>query len=248
MRVFGSLITVCVGLIYISLMVSFENKDIGCNKENNLSPFCNFGSYIDRKVFGEKHLYEGGPNDPEGLFTNLSAYLNAFIGYYFCLIMSDNKGQIKKILILWSLFSLILLVTVYPLTFLMPINKKIWSISFVFVSCGIAGLCLTFLTYTIDVIGAEDNQYSRIVKEVSKPFIYLGRNPLAVYVLMMAAQSILAMIPVTDDGLWDAIYYSCFESWIPGKEVASTIYGLFWLIIWILVGWIMFKKNIFIRL
>ena len=130
----------------------------------------------------------------------------------------------------------------------MPLNKKIWSISFVFLSSGIAGLALTFLTFTIDFLNRDGDLYSRVVAIISKPFIYLGRNPLAIYVLMMGTQSIMNWIPIGDMSLWDRIYYSVFESWITNKEVASTIYGIFYAIIWIVVGWLLFRKNIFVRL
>jgi predicted acyltransferase len=95
------------------------------------------------------------PNDPEGLFTNLSAFLNAYAGYYFCLIMMDNKTNTNKVMTLWIITSLLLGAMVYPLTLLMPLNKKIWSISFVFLTSAVTGLSLTFITYTVDVLGSR---------------------------------------------------------------------------------------------
>lgn len=47
-------------------------------------------------------------NDPEGLFTNLSAFLNGYVGYRFTLIMMDNKGNTKKIMTNWIMFSLLM--------------------------------------------------------------------------------------------------------------------------------------------
>lgn len=88
-RYIGVILAICIGLIYLIFMLTFENAEIGCYPSNNLSKFCNFGSYWDRKIFGENHMIY--PNDPEGLFTNLSAFLNGFIGYLFALIMLDHK-------------------------------------------------------------------------------------------------------------------------------------------------------------
>lgn len=95
------------------------------------------------------------PNDPEGLFTTLSAFLNAYAGYYFCLIMLDNKGQIKNILNFWVIASIMLGAIVYPLTLMMPLNKKIWSISFVFLTTAVSGLSVAFITFFVDVLGAK---------------------------------------------------------------------------------------------
>lgn len=77
-------------MIYLIYMLSFENIEIGCTAQNNLESFCNFSAYIDRAIFGQNHMIY--PNDPEGLFSNLSAFFTCYIGYSFCLIMKDNKG------------------------------------------------------------------------------------------------------------------------------------------------------------
>lgn len=159
----------------------------------------------------------------------------------------DNKNNIKRILIYWTIFSGILLANVYPLSLMMPLNKKIWSISFVFITCGIAGIALTLLTLAIDVKGKGDDSYSRFVKLISQPFVYLGRNPLAIYVLLMGSQSIIGLIPAGEHNLWDQIYYYGLESWLPAG-FASTLYGIIWAVILTLVAWKMYQKNIFIRL
>lgn len=131
------------------------------------------------------------PNDPEGLFTTLSAFLNAYAGYYFCLIMLDNKNQIKKILTLWTVASLLLGAVVSPLTLMMPLNKKIWSISFVFLTSAASGLALTLITYLFDVLNKKYVRYGRVANIITKPSIWLGRNPLAVFVVMEIVATIL---------------------------------------------------------
>lgn len=138
------------------------------------------------------------PNDPEGLFTNLSAFLNAYVGYYFCLIMMDNKSEINKIMKLWIATSLLLGVMVYPLNLMMPLNKKIWSISFVFLTTAVSGLSLTLITYVVDVLGSKYEKYGKIVSIVTKPFIWLGRNPLAIFVLMDALAILLIKYIIID--------------------------------------------------
>lgn len=189
------------------------------------------------------------PNDPEGLFTNLSAFLNAYIGYYFCLIMMDNKNEINKIMKLWIATSLLLGVMVYPLTLMMPLNKKIWSISFVFLTTAVSGLSLTFITYVVDVLGSKYEKYGKIVNIVTRPFIWLGRNPLAIFVLMdVLAILLIKYIIIDDKPAWSHFYHYVFASWISNSEVASTIYALFFAILWTAVAGVLFRFNIFIRL
>lgn len=236
-----------MGLIYIVFMVTFKNEEIGCTAENNLTPWCNFGAYADRAIFGEYHMIY--PNDPEGLFTNLTAYLNAFVGYYFCLIMMDNKGNTKKILLLWIATSLMLGALVYPLTLLMPLNKKIWTISFVFLTTSITGLSLTFITYTVDIMGATYARYGKVVGVITRPFIWLGRNPLAIFIIMDAVAILMIKYIIVDDkSAWYYFYHYAFATWISNPEVGSTIYACFWAVVYTLVAALLFRFNIFVRL
>ncbi len=151
------------------------------------------------------------PNDPEGLFTNLSAFLNGYIGYVFTLIMLDNKQNVNKTLFIWGIFSLILGSVVYPLTFLMPFNKKIWSISFVFLTSAASGVALIVITYLCDILPNKKAGYSRICKVITQPMIWLGRNPLAIFVMMMVYSIILSDYIIIDDkSAYYWIYYYLF--------------------------------------
>jgi heparan-alpha-glucosaminide N-acetyltransferase len=123
-------------------------------------------------------------NDPEGLFTNLSAFLNGYVGYRYTLTMFDHKANRNKILFLWAIFAAILAAMVYPLTILMPLNKKIWSISFVFLTAAASGIFLVLITYLFDILGKKHEGYGKIVNIITMPSIWLGRNPLAVFVMM----------------------------------------------------------------
>ena len=155
------------------------------------------------------------PNDPEGLFTNLAAFLNAYIGYYFCLIMMDNKANTKKMLTLWIITSLILGSVVYPLTLMMPLNKKIWSISFVFLTTSVTGLSLTFITYFVDILGSKHEKYGKIINIITTPFIWWGRNPLAIFIIMdVIAIIMIKYIIVDHKSAWYYFYHYAFATWI----------------------------------
>jgi predicted acyltransferase len=189
------------------------------------------------------------PNDPEGLFTTLSAFLSAYAGYYFCLIMMDNKTNTNKVMKLWIIASLIMGAVVYPLTILMPLNKKIWSISFVFLTAAVTGLSLTFITYTVDILSTKNQTYSRIISIITKPFVWLGRNPLAIFVLMdLLAIFMIKYIIIDEKSAWSHFYHYAFATWISNKELASTLFSLFFVIVWTIIAAIMFRYNIFIRL
>lgn len=98
--------------------------------------------------------------------------------------MLDFKENLKKTLILWTMLSLLIGSLVYPLTLIMPINKRLWSISFVFVTSAITGLSLVLITIIFDVLGKQYKKYGKIITKVTQPLLWLGLNPLAIYVLM----------------------------------------------------------------
>lgn len=92
------------------------------------------------------------PNDPEGLFTTLTSIVNGYAGYWFCLTMQDNKGQLKRMLATWFSASVLCGLIALPLVWLMPLNKKIWSISYTFLTTCISGVSLALITILLDVV------------------------------------------------------------------------------------------------
>ena len=189
------------------------------------------------------------PNDPEGLFTTLTAIVNTFAGYYFCLVMLDFKNNTNKILQSWIIMSLLCLATAYPLTFLMPLNKKIWSISFTFLTIGISGASLIFFAFFVDILGHKGRIYSKVINFIIQPFIWLGRNPLIVFVLMDALAIFMIKYIIIDDiSAWSHFYHYVFASWISDTEIASTVFAFFFVLLWTAFAGILYKFKIFIRL
>ena len=208
-RSIGAMATLLCLMIYTSVMVGFTKPEIGCTHENNLSEFCNFGSYLDRKLFGRAHLYR--TNDPEGLFTTLSAFGNVYAGYLVCLIMKDNKGNTRKILSLWTILGLLCGLTAWPLTELMPVNKKLWSISYTFLTSGISMLSLVVITLACDVLPSMFEKYKRVFLAITPPLIWMGRNPLAIFISRDLLDDILSTYIIIDGkSAWDQIYHYLF--------------------------------------
>ena len=76
--------------VYLSMMLTWSDESIGCPKENNLDPFCNFAGYVDRTVFSQAHIMEF--TDPEGLISTLTAVLPTYIGYLMGLMVIKMRG------------------------------------------------------------------------------------------------------------------------------------------------------------
>ena len=84
-RMLAGLSMVGVVLIYMALMLSWSDESIGCHKDKNLDPYCNFAGYVDRAVFGLNHIME--KTDPEGLISTMTACFTTYVGYCFCLLL-----------------------------------------------------------------------------------------------------------------------------------------------------------------
>lgn len=150
---------------------------------------------------------------------------------------------------LWIITSLLLGAMVYPLTLMMPLNKKIWSISFVFLTSAVSGLSLTFITYFVDVLGNKHPRYGNVINKITSPFVWLGRNPLAIFVLMDALAIILIKyIIINDKSAWAHFYHYVFASWISNPQVASTIFSIFFVLLWTAVAGLLYRFKIFVRL
>jgi heparan-alpha-glucosaminide N-acetyltransferase len=117
--------------------------------------------------------------------------------------MKDNKEKLKKTMIMWLVASLILGVIVYPLTNLMPLNKKLYSISFAILTSASSGLTLLFFVLAVDIVPEKYPSFKNIIEIITRPLLWLGRNPLAVFV-MMDAVAIVMIKYITIDGksLW----------------------------------------------
>jgi predicted acyltransferase len=138
---------------------------------------------------------------------------------------------------------------VYPLTRLMQLNKKIYSISFAFLTSSSSGFTVLLFVILVDLLPEKKPEIKRIVNFMIQPFLWLGRNPLFVFIFMdLLAIFMIKYIIIDDRSIWSWFYKYCFRTWIPNDNVASVMFACFFLILWTLAAGLLFKKNIFIRL
>ncbi|MDR2145593.1 MAG: heparan-alpha-glucosaminide N-acetyltransferase domain-containing protein [Tannerella sp.] len=203
----------------------------------------NIIAVIDRFVLGVNHLYtdSGVKLDPEGLFSTIPSVCHVMIGFL-CgkMIMDtpDNYQKINKLFIIGA----ILTFAGFLLSYGCPINKKIWSPTFVLVTCGLASTLLALLIWIIDVKGH---------KKWSIFFESFGVNPLFIYVLAAFLSILLGSILIPYGG-----EYISFKGFIYGKVLqpllgdypASLVFALLFVGLNWLIGNILYKKKIYIKI
>lgn len=204
---------------------------------------------VDNKIIGPDHLYKETIGDvslhldPEGLLSTFPSIAHMLIGFL-CggLIMStrDNELRINKLFIV----GVILTFSGFLLDYGIPINKKIWSPTFVLTTCGLASSFLGLLIWIIDIKGHR--RWCRF-------FEVFGINPLFLYCLGAVMTLLISFIrvPFGDDMLSiKGIVYKEFLLPACGNDAtfASLMFAILFLAVNWLIGLILYKKKIYIKL
>ena len=127
-----------------------------------------FGTAVDKAVFGPVHMYhgEGVAFDPEGIASTLPAIVNVILGYFAGTYL-QKKGKSYETLTHFFVAAIILLFAGYLWGTIFPINKKIWTSSYVLVSAGWALCCLSLLIYFIEFRGATSETGTGLGSDLS---------------------------------------------------------------------------------
>lgn len=187
---------------------------------------------IDRTLLGTSHLYAKSPIDPEGLIGTLSAVAHTLIGFECGKIIMRQQSVEKRVLNLFAT-GFCLMAIGFLLTEWLPINKRIWSPTFVLVTCGVAASLLATLACFIDLQGH---------KRWCRPFEVFGVNPLFLYVLAEVVAIVLSATGCKN------VVYDTLHSLLPNPYVASAAYSLLFVIVMGLCGYPLYKKKIYIKL
>src|SRR5689334_16761323 len=196
----------------------------------------NAGTRLDLWLFGSNHLYhgEGVAFDPEGVLSTLPAIANVTGGYLAgkWLQEKNNYEGLTKLLLVGV--TLIFLALCWNNFF--PINKKLWTGSFVFVTVGIDCVLIAALVYLIDFLQ---------IKRFNYFFEVFGRNPLFVYLVSEVGATILWFIPIGDKPLFRWLFDNIFSH--AGMYFGSFLFAVSWMLFCWLVGYILDKKKIYVR-
>ncbi len=204
-----------------------------------LHPDWNLAAYLDRKLmFG--HLYEG-TRDPEGVLSTLPAIATALIGVLTGEWLSSSRTQKQKALgMLWFGVMGIACGELWNLWF--PINKKLWTSSYVLLAGGCALVCLVLCYWLIDV--------QRQRGPWTKPFLIFGTNAIAVYVFSELLASIVYTFRThlgRRNELWQDYIFRHFFAQIRPPGMASLAYSLAFVFVCFLPIWGMYRRKIFLK-
>ncbi len=200
----------------------------------------NLAARLDRFLLGG-HLWKA-TWDPEGLLSTLPAIATTILGYLAGERLRAGDGGHEAAATLFTAgWVLILSGLLWSIWF--PINKNLWTSSYVLFTAGAALQFLAFLYWTVDV---------RKWRGWTMPAVVFGRNAIAVFVLSGLVAKSLMLYKVEREGgssssLYQLLYERAFASWA-GSLRGSLLFALATVLFWWLVMWVLYRRRIFIAL
>jgi predicted acyltransferase len=192
---------------------------------------------LDTWLVGTKHLYmgEGFPFDPEGLLSTFPSIGNVVAGYVVGKYV-QKQGKTFEGLAKLFMAGFILLVIAFWWNYGFPINKKIWTSSFVVHTTGLDCMLLACIMYYIDFLKKHKGIYF---------FEVFGKNPLFIYLVSELLVIILYMIPAGNTSLFEWLYQNIFVH--AGAYIGSLLFAICYMLTCWLVGYFLDKKKIYVR-
>ena len=187
---------------------------------------------VDTWLFGAEHLYHKSPVDPEGLLGTIPSVAHTMLGFYLGMLLKKAKTVDAKVMN-GLLLGAVLVIAGYLLSYLLPLNKRIWSPSYVLMTCGLASLLQGVLMYVIDIRGK---------KWWCGIFHVFGVNPLFLYVSSEVLAIVLGHFGVSE---W---VFNGIHGVISHPQWASLSYAIYFVLLNFLLGYILYKRKIYIKL
>ena len=193
-----------------------------------LHPDANLAAYLDRKLL-LGHLWEG-TRDPEGILSTVPAIATALCGVLTGDWLESHRARHHKAQGMFSMgIALVALGELWGVWF--PINKKLWTSSYVLFTAGCALICFAACYWLTDI--------KRIRGRWAGPFIVFGSNAIASYVLSELIGGWLA---------WRGITFLHSLAWMDSPALASLIHSLVVAVVCLLPMWWLYRKKIFLKI
>jgi predicted acyltransferase len=200
---------------------------------------------LDRWLLNESHLYHGYFSDvrqeniafdPEGLLSAIPAIASVIFGFLAGRFIKERGNSYETIAHL-VVAGVLLIFAAQCWDLIFPINKPIWSSSYVFYTTGLAMTILSVILFFVEMKG---------VQGWTRPFVIFGKNPLFIYVLAGVWGRMYGLIRIGDSGASSALYENVFRP-IGGDINGSLMFAISHVLLFLLIGWIMDRNKIYVR-
>ena len=203
----------------------------------------NLAAYLDRAILGTNHIWGGSVTyDPEGILSTVPAIGTAILGVIAGRwIGMTTRPLIERIAGLFAAGALVMMLgSMWNWVF--PINKNLWTSSYVLFTAGMAAVVLATIMWIVE-------HYN--VRWWTKPWVIFGVNPIVAFVGSgVMARLIYTLWKVDYEGksqsVQSVIHQVLFLSWLPPR-VASLAFALMFVLFWLGVLTVMYRRNIILK-
>jgi predicted acyltransferase len=207
-----------------------------------LEPQGNLCWYIDSRLLAG-HTWRGAPVpgfDPEGLLSTFPAVATTLLGMFTGDWLRTSRTEVEKCCTLFAFGTVaIVLGLVWNIWF--PINKSLWTSSYVLFMAGMALHFLGMCVWLVDIRG---------LRRWGKPFVVFGSNAIVVFALSSLLADVLSTVHILRAGqsitLKSFFYQALFASWA-GPLNGSLLYAIAYILFWLGCMVILFRKRVFIK-
>ena len=251
---------IAIGLLFAYWFLMINIPVPGCEVTTMNDKACNLAAYLDRVILGENHIWRFGKvYDPEGILSTLPAIVTTLSGVLTGIWIGstaetqrrrDEEGNGDPSLFTRHLsrvsgmffFGTVLVALGWMWNSYFPMNKALWTSSYVVVTTGLALLTFASCYWLIDIKG---------YKKWAWPFVVFGVNALALFVFSGIFARMIAAYKVSsfDDKpisvqkwIVDNLYLALFQ-----PINASLGYAISFILFWFLLMWLLYRRNIFIK-
>ena len=193
-------------------------------------------SYVDRVVFGKHVWAQAKVYDPEGLLSTIPAIATTLIGVLTGHWLRTEKTRYEKAAGMFVAGAICVAIG-WAWNAFFPINKALWTSSYVLFTGGLALQFLAICYWLIDIKG---------YRRWAKPFEVFGLNAIALYVVADLIAALLGLIKVGGDSLGGWIYNHIFSSWASPIN-ASLAFAICFVLVCLGLMWILYRRRIFLK-
>jgi predicted acyltransferase len=253
-----AVISIVLLLLYWILMTLVPVP--GCEVTTVDDKACNLAAWLDRTVLTEAHMWRSAKVfDPEGILSTIPAIVTTMSGVLTGTWITRSPGKSEEDAGEKSairnpqsametasglfFFGTVLLAVGWSWSLLFPLNKSLWTSSYVLYTSGLALLTLGFCYWLIDIKG---------YKKWAWPFVVFGVNALALFVFSGIFARLLGMIRFAgpEEGkfitLQQWIFNGAFLSWASPIN-ASLAYAICFILVWLFLMWLLYRKGIYVK-
>ncbi|AVR95845.1 acyltransferase family protein [Pseudoduganella armeniaca] len=198
----------------------------------------NAAAKVDLWLLGERHLYhgEGIAFDPEGMLGTLPATVNVIAGYFagrLLLVRGASWETLAKLM----MAGVACMAVALCWSGVLPVNKKLWTGSYVLLTVGLDLLILPLLVYAIELRGLRRGAYF---------FEVFGKNTLFIYLLSEVLVIVMVKTFVGGVTVYDWLFATVFAP-LAAPKVASLLFAMVFMLGCWLVGWWLDRRRIYIK-